>query len=179
MARDSRVADTSAPTMPGMAERRTSPDAADVRSAYDRALGMLARREYSQRELRTRLDHAGCDDAESESAIKRLRAQHFQDDGRFGEMIVRARVGQGYGPARIRAELRSHGLADPAIRVLLEQADPDWEALAARQLRKQYAGRPARDPAARSKRAAFLLRRGFAAATVRIVTHSTVDDPSD
>ncbi len=151
----------------------------DDRSAYDRALGMLARREYSQRELRTRLEHAGCDESVAESALKTLRAQHCQDDHRFGEMIVRARVGQGYGPDRIRAELRSHGLTDAAIRALIDAAKADWDALARTQLRKKYGGRPAADHAERGKRAAFLVRRGFAAATVRIVTHSDVETPDD
>lgn len=149
------------------------------RTAYDRALGMLARREYSQRELRTRLERAGCDEEESESALTRLRDQHYQDDGRFGEMIVHARVGQGYGPGRIRAELRSHGLSDDAIRTLLDVAGVDWQALALTQLRKKYGRRPATDHAERGKRAAFLLRRGFAAATVRIVTHAEGGDPDD
>lgn len=149
------------------------------RSAYDRALGMLARREYSQRELRTRLEHAGCDEDESTDALKRLRDQHYQDDHRFGEMIVRARAGQGYGPARIRAELRSHGLADAAIRALLDAAGTDWPALARAQLRKKYGGKPPLDHAERGKRAAFLSRRGFTAATVRIVTHSDVETPDD
>jgi len=137
---------------------------------------MLARREYSQRELRARLEHAGCDEAESESALRTLQKQHYQDDDRFGEMIVRARVGQGYGPARIQAELRSHGLGDAAIRALIHGADADWEGLAAAQLRKKYGSRPVADHAERGKRAAFLLRRGFSAATVRIVTHSEVGD---
>lgn len=150
-----------------------------ARSAYDRALGMLARREYSQRELRTRLDRAGCDEAESASAIRRLQDQQYQDDSRFGEMIVRARVGQGYGPSRIRAELRSHGLADPAIQELLDAAGADWVALAGAQLCKKYGGRPATEHAERAKRAAFLLRRGFDADTVRIVTRSEPGDPYD
>lgn len=140
---------------------------------------MLARREYSQRELRARLERAGCDEDESESALRRLQTQHYQDDGRFGEMIMRARVGQGYGPDRVRAELRSHGLTDAAIRLLLDAADADWLALARTQLRKKYGTKPAADRAERGKRAAFLLRRGFSAATVRIVTHSEVGDPGD
>lgn len=149
------------------------------RDAYDRALAMLARREYSQRELRARLEHAGCDEAESEIALGKLREQKYQDDARFGEMIARARVGQGYGPARIQAELRSHGLGDAAIRALIEAADADWEALARAQLRKKYGSKPPADHVERGKRAAFLLRRGFTAATVRIVTHSEVGDPGD
>lgn len=164
--------------MSGMDRRKSSSDG-NARSAYDRALGMLARREYSQRELRTRLERAGCDEDESKGALERLRDQHYQDDDRFGEMIVRARVGQGYGPDRIRVELRSHGLADAAIRSLLDAADADWLALARTQLRKKYGTKPVTDHAERGKRAAFLLRRGFAAATVRIVTHSDVETPDD
>ena len=160
-----------------MKRKRTKGGDSAQRSAYDRALGMLARREHSRRELRVRLEHAGCDEAESESALSTLQEQHHQDDHRFGEMIVRTRVGQGYGPARIRAELRSHGLADAAIRELVDQAEADWTALAAAQLRKKYGGKAAGDHAERGKRAAFLLRRGFTAATVRIVTHSEVGDP--
>lgn len=140
---------------------------------------MLARREYSQRELRARLEHAGCDEEEAESALRTLQKQHYQDDHRFGEMIVRARVRQGYGPARIQAELRSHGLADAVIRALLDAADTDWEASATAQLRKKYGAKSAADHAERGKRAAFLLRRGFTAATVRIVTHSEVGDSGD
>jgi len=59
---------------------------------------------------------------------------------------------------------------------LIHGADADWEGLAAAQLRKKYGSRPVADHAERGKRAAFLLRRGFSAATVRIVTHSEVGD---
>ena len=162
-----------------MKRRLISDPGQPERSAYDRALGMLARREYSQRELRTRLERAGCDEAESEVALGKLREQHYQDDARFGEMIVRTRTGQGYGPDRIRAELRSHGLSDGAIRDLLDGVEADWPAIARAQLRKKYGGRLPADYAERGKRAAFLLRRGFAAATVRIVTHSDVDSSGD
>ena len=148
----------------------------DERSAYDRGLTMLARREHSQRELRARLERGGYDEAEAGEAIKRLGEQEYQDDNRFGEMVLRARIAQGYGPSRIRAELRSHGLDEGAIRSLLDQADADWNASAAAQLRKKYGSKPATDHAERGKRAAFLLRRGFSAATVRAVTHAQIDD---
>lgn len=151
----------------------------DKPDAYDRALGMLARREYSRRELRTRLERAGYDEDESEAALGRLRDQHYQDDRRFAEMIVRTRTGQGYGPARIRAELRSHGLGDTVIRELLEASAVDWDALALAQLRKRYGTRPPADHAELGKRAAFLLRRGFAAATVGSVTHAEPGDPQE
>lgn len=167
--------DAGCPYNQGVKDKRNQGSGGSDRSAYDRALGMLARREYSRRELRARLDRAGCDEQEAEGAIRRLQEQDYQDDDRFGGMIVRARIGQGYGPQRIRAELRSHGLGDGAIRALLEAEEVDWTARACAQLRKKYGTTPAADHAERGKRAAFLMRRGFPAATVRIVTHSDVD----
>jgi regulatory protein len=142
------------------------------RSAYEHALAMLARREYSRHELRVRLQHAGYDPEESETALRRLREEGYQDECRFGDMIVRARVGQGYGPARIRAELRSHQLADDAIDTLIDAAGVDWEQLAVAQVRKKYGSAMVSDPATRAKHMAFLARRGFAAATVRIAVQS-------
>src|SRR6185437_3208212 len=136
----------------------------------------MARREHSQRELRARLEHGGYDEIEAADAIKQLGAQSYQDDDRFAEMLLRARVAHGYGPARIRAELRSHGLAAAAIDKLIATCGLDWNALATAQLRKKYGHMPAADHAERGKRAAFLMRRGFAAATVRAATHAEIED---
>jgi len=148
----------------------------DDRTAYDRGLSMLARREHSQRELRARLEHGGYDEAEAAEAIERLGEQNCQDDERFAEMLLRARIAHGYGPARIRAELRSHGLNATAIDALIAAAEVDWNALATAQLRKKYGSRPAADHAERGKRAQFLSRRGFSADTVRVVSHAEVED---
>ncbi|MEI7036223.1 regulatory protein RecX [Fulvimonas yonginensis] len=149
------------------------------RSAYDKALGLLARREHSRRELELKLRHGGYDAEEAGAAVERLGEQRYQDDDRFAEVLVRSRASQGYGPQRIRAELKSHGVPDGRIRELLDAAGVDWEASAADQLRRRYGARSSREPAERARRAQFLLRRGFAAATVRRVTHAEVDDAAD
>ncbi|MDF3981110.1 regulatory protein RecX [Luteibacter sp. PPL201] len=149
-----------------------------ARTAYDKALGLLARREHSRRQLRQKLERGGFARDESAEALERLGDQGYQDDDRFAGSLVRSRVGQGYGPARIRAELRSQGIADEVIRRLLEAADVDWHQLAADQLRRRYGGATA-DPAERARRAQFLLRRGFAAATVRVLTHADAEDADD
>jgi regulatory protein len=161
--------------------RRKREDAADKPrpSAYDKALGLLARREQSRRELRRKLDRGGYAGEEAAAALARLAEQRYQDDERFAGMLLRNRAGQGYGPLRIRAELKTHGLADAAIRRLLDEAEVDWNASAAAQLRRHYGGKAAADPAERARRAQFLLRRGFSAATVRYVTHAEVDDADE
>ena len=80
---------------------------------------------------------------------------------------------------RLRAELKSHGLSDARIRSLLDALEIDWADSAAAQLRRRYGSTGTADPAERARRAQFLLRRGFPAATVRHVTHADVDDAAD
>lgn len=150
-----------------------------VPSAYDKALGLLARREQSKRELRRKLDQRGYAGEEAEAALERLGEQHYQDDERFAGMLLRNRAGQGYGPLRIRMELKTHGLPELTIRQLLDEAEVDWEASAATQLRRRYGGKAGADHAERARRVQFLLRRGFSTATVMHVTHAEVDDADE
>jgi regulatory protein len=165
--------------LPGKDQSGENQPAKSKRSAYDKALGLLARREHSRRELKTKLRQGGYESEETSAAIDRLGEQHYQDDDRFGEVLLHSRIAQGYGPMRLRVELKSHGLADARIRELLDAADVDWDASAAAQLRRRYGGVGTTDPTERSRRAQFLLRRGFAAATVRSVTHADVDEAAD
>lgn len=145
-------------------------------SAYDKALGLLARREQSRRELAMKLARAGYGRDEIDAALDRLAADRYQDDERFAGVMARSRAGQGYGPARIRAELKSHGLSDARIHAEIDALEVDWQALAAEQLRRRYHGEAATGPAERARRAQFLLRRGFAAATVRALTRADMDE---
>ncbi|HZX71311.1 MAG TPA: regulatory protein RecX [Rhodanobacter sp.] len=154
---------------------RADQDEKPRRSAYDKALGLLVRREHSQRELQAKLRQGGYEVGEATAAIGRLGEQHYQDEQRFAQALVRSRLSQGYGPLRLRAELKSHAMPAAMIRECIDAADIDWDEVAAAQLRRRYGGAGTKDPAERAKRAQFLLRRGFAAATVRSVTHAEVD----
>lgn len=147
--------------------------------AYDKGLGLLGRREHSARELKSKLARKGHAKEDISSAIGRLRDRSYQSDDRFGISIARTRVAQGYGPARIRAELKSHGLADAAVRAAIEAADADWLAVAAAQLKRRFGTKPAADREERGRRVQFLLRRGFDPATVRAVTRAEIDDPGE
>lgn len=162
-----------------MKKRTDNPNAKPQPSAYNKALGLLARREHSRKELRQKLGRSGYAGDEAGEALDRLGEQHYQDDDRFAEALIRNRSAQGYGPMRLRAELKSHGLPDARIRSLLDAAQIDWAQSAAAQLRRRYGATGVSDPAERARRAQFLLRRGFPAATVRDVTHADVDDAAD
>lgn len=131
--------------------------------AYERAVGLLARREHSWRELERKLGQRGYPADAIRGALERLLAAGYQSDARFGEMLVRSRVARAYGPLRIRAELSRHGLDDALIDTLLHAAeqDSDWLQLATDLLRRHYRGKPANSYRERGKRAQFLQRRGF------------------
>ncbi|MGH8123742.1 MAG: regulatory protein RecX [Rudaea sp.] len=149
-------------------------------AAYDKALALLVRREHSARELKSKLAQRGLDAEESDAALIKLQSKDFQSDTRFGEMLVRTRLEGGYGARWIVAELRTHGLDEAAARALIEAAEPDWPELIRRQLRRRYGERRPKGFAERNKRAAFLLRRGFEAAAVKlIVGESGMDDSPD
>jgi len=147
---------------------RRSPDNREG-GAYDKALALLARREHSARELKSKLERRGLDDKDSATALAELQAKNYQSDDRFGEMLVRSRLEGGYGARWIIAELRQHGIAESRARELIDAAEPDWPELIRRQLRRRYGARKPADVAERNKRAAFLLRRGFDTATVKLV----------
>ena len=148
--------------------------------AYEKALSLLARREHSARELKSKLEQRGLDAEESATALAELQAKNYQNDERFGEMLVRSRLEGGYGARWILAELRQHGIGEARACELIAAAEPDWAELVRRQLRRRYGGKPARDFAERNKRAAFLLRRGYDAATVTLITRAEgFDEASD
>ena len=160
---------------------RKPSDKNDRPDAYSKALGLLARREHSARELKSKLERRGYDADESAATLDSLQSKNFQSDSRFGEMLVRSRIEGGYGPRWIIAELKTHGIGESRSRELIDAAEPDWLELVRRQLRRRYGGKPAASLAERSKRAGFLLRRGFDASTVKLAVGNSgmADLPDD
>lgn len=145
------------------------------RTAAADALGLLARREHSAQELAAKLDRRGHSAAQAKTAIEQLQSRDWQSDVRFAQALARRRAGQGYGPLRIRAELKSHGLESATIEGALGELEVDWQAQARAQLRR-HGGAGVASPAGRARLAAFLLRRGFDAATVRAATRIAGSD---
>jgi len=136
--------------------------------AYQRALGLLVRREHSAGELKRKLRDKGVEAEESDAALEALQRQGFQDDRRYAEALVRSRALAGQGPVRIRAELRMNGVPAADIDAAFDAAEVDgldWMAVAARvAARFQPVLREARGPEGlklRHRALSFLLRRGF------------------
>lgn len=124
-------------------------------------MGLLARREHSRAELQRKLAERGFAAEDIEPLLDRLAAQRLQSDARFTESYVRMRRGRGYGPQRIRAELRERGIgADLIGQALDAQAGADtpriddiW--------RRKFAGCLPQDYRERARQMRFLQQRGF------------------
>jgi len=155
---------------PGEPRKRRRPEPTPAQ----RALGLLTRREHSRRELARKLAARGVGNEEAAAAVARMAAEGWQDDARFAEQLARSRAAGGHGPARIRAELATHGLDDEAVakafRALADAGEDDWPGKARALVHRRYGAGCAEDPVLRRKAAGFLIRRGFDAATARAAT---------
>lgn len=143
---------------PGAGEDDVGP--ADMRMA---AMNLLARREHSLGELRQKLRRRFDNVAMLETQLQKLVEENLQSDDRFAESFARQRAGRGYGPARVRQEMREKNLSDIAIARAFESAELDWPALAETVFRKKF-GEPGRvELKEKARRMRFMQYRGFSA----------------
>ncbi|MGO4220713.1 recombination regulator RecX [Lysobacter sp. TAF61] len=156
----------------GPARRRGRPQ----QTPLQRALGLLARREHSRKELSRKLTARGLDAADVEKAVGRLAGEGWQDDKRFAESLVRSRAGSGYGPVRIRAELATHGLDREAIARAMETYEGDWAENARDLAQRRFGSTLAEELNLQRKAADLLLRRGFDGASIRAAIRFDPDD---
>lgn len=125
------------------------------------AMNYLARREHSRVELTHKLNAKFSDNPELvQSVLQQLIDDGLQSDNRFAENYVNYRANRGYGPNRIRQELKQKGLGDTVIGLAIEQAEVDWFELLEQQFNKKFPN-PDQDIKSKAKQQKFLLYRGF------------------
>lgn len=142
-------------------------DAELLALARDKALGLLARREHSRLELRNKLRQRGYTGAIIEPLLDELAAERLQSEQRFAESYTYNRVEKGYGPLRIRSELRERGVDEALQEQALGVYDEEWgDRLAALQ-QARYGDAAPEDYAEQARQMRFLARRGFPEAAIR------------
>lgn len=143
---------------------------------HDAAVGLLARREHSARELITKLVRRGFDAGEVEAQVQRLAEAGLQSDARFAELYAEQRVRRGDGPLKIRAALSERGIPGELVDDVLEAHEDEWTERARDALAKRFGlTLPASRPE-RARWARFLRGRGFPAAVVYRVTTNDDDE---
>jgi regulatory protein len=128
---------------------------------------LLASREHSRKELARKLLSRSHAAAEVEQVLDQLAAQGLQSDARYAEAYIHSRLQRGYGPLRIRVELKERGVSGDLITDYLHD-DPDlwWEQLHDIHDRK-YGQDRATEQKERARRARFLAYRGFSGEMIR------------
>jgi regulatory protein len=138
---------------------RPTGTAVDVRRA---AMDLLARREHSRLELRTKLGKRFDVDAHDIVVqVDRLEAEGLQSDRRLAEAYIRARSNRGHGPIKIRVELRVKGVDDDLSAAAFNECGIDWSALATEVEVRRFGEDPSIDLKEKARRGRFLLQRGF------------------
>jgi len=157
------------PAEPQESKRRSPP------SARNQAMNWLARREYSQAELRARLAERDFTQEQIEVAVAGLVADGLQSDERFAESFVAVRMRKGQGPVRIRMELKRRGLAGELIRRYLDVGSQTWANLASEVRQRKFGANMPDDFSEKARQMRFLEYRGFTGDQIR----SAVGDDFD
>jgi len=135
-----------------------------------RALRYLARREHSRAELARKLAPHAESPALLETVLNDLASRKQLSDERYAEVRANS-LGRKYGAAKIRQDLKAHGVAEAVIQGV--SAEGDLEKAKAILARKYRALAINRDE--KAKRARFLQSRGFSYEIIRKVL-STDDE---
>jgi len=135
------------------------------RTLKQRAIGMLARREYSRAELAARLAAGGGDRDEIDPVLDELERAGYLSDTRFASGVVRQKAG-GYAKRAIAHALREKGVAAPAAKEALAALDGDDEFAQALALWQRRFGRAPADERDKARQVRFLVSRGYAIGVV-------------
>ncbi len=166
--------------MPRMVRNKSkNRDPADPEAIRARALRAVTRREYGARELQAKLVRTGASESVARQVVEDFAARGWQSDARYAESVARVRIGQGYGPLRIRAELQAAGVADTFISAAIQEPEVGgWLACAHASYAHRFHTPPA-DAAGWQKAWRFLAQRGFSAEHIRSALKNVPDDAFD
>jgi regulatory protein len=144
--------------------REAAPDApglAPFDEIRSRALKLLTTREHSRLELARKLGRRGYPASAVDAVLDALIADDLLSEERLVAAYVAERLDKGFGPLRIRFELREKGLSDDQIEPYLSLDDEALIHCLGAVYRKRYGERPIADPRDQQKRSRFLEYRGF------------------
>ena len=141
-------------------ERSALEQAARESGLKDRALSLLTARPLSRKELIDRLiERADATEKEAEAVADELERLGLLNDRTYAETLVRHYSAKGYGPYRLREELRRRGVPRAYWDEALDNLDDPAEAIDAL-LRQKLRGRTA-DRKELKRASDYLARKGY------------------
>lgn len=126
-------------------------------------MDLLSRREHAVAELSCKLINKGFDECFVDEALAKLVDDGLLSDARYTESYVRFRMNKGFGPVRIREELRQRGVTSGLVNDYVNFQDECWIETAREAWRKRFDGHFPEDMKVRARQQQFLQYRGFTA----------------
>jgi regulatory protein len=133
-------------------------------SLRNRAIGLLARREYARSELEKRLIARGAERAEVRALVEALASEGLLSDARYARALVARRAGSS-SRRRIADELKAAGVAPEDIESALSESEFDDEAALSALWQRRFGHAPA-DERDKARQVRFLQSRGFALSAI-------------
>ncbi|GJH43371.1 recombination regulator RecX [Pasteurella canis] len=108
-------------------------------TALNYVINLLARREYSEFEIRCKMQEKCFTELEIDEVLRYCQQKNWQNDQRFTENYLIFRSQRGYGLNRIKQELQQlKGISSDVIQQALDEAGINWSELALTVLRKKF-----------------------------------------
>ena len=143
--------------------------AAGVRKAMRHALFLLEHRDFSKKELATRLEEKGYEEDFAVAAAEKIAAMGYIDDRRYAERLVERKKNK-VGEQQIRYELSKAGISrEDADDILAEMYDEssDGVAVVLKEMRRKLKGEIPDDRQAQAKLFNSFRAKGFTFETVK------------
>ena len=142
-----------------------------VKKAKLRAMNLLTRRDYSEHDLRCKLDKDGYPGEVTDAAIEYVRSFGYVDDLKYAGNYIRSCIG-GRSRREIELKLKEKGIPAELIEQAMEQEYQDDECedeLIRRLIHKRCKDLDAMDHNSKQKLYAYMYNKGFSVDRVRHV----------
>ncbi|WP_386691869.1 Regulatory protein RecX [Lonepinella sp. MS14434] len=107
--------------------------------ALNYLINILARRDYSEYEIRCKMQQKAFSEEDIDQALAHCQQRHWQSDQRFAENYLNFRANRGYGVNRIKQELRQlKGVSSQIIQNVIEQSEINWSDIALSVLNRKF-----------------------------------------
>ncbi len=141
----------------------------DLEKARASALASLCMREHSVKELSEKLARKEYKQESIEIVIKECLDSNYLNDERFAEIYWRNRTRKGFGPNKIKQELKFKGISSSMADRTMNQEELDFDEVVQRVYEKKFKGKPIGDFKDKAKRQNYLYQRGFPTELIRLV----------
>ena len=135
-------------------------------------MDLLARREHTRLELTHKLKSRIEENSLLDAVLDELVDENLLSHERFCEAFVFSRTNKGYGPVRIKSELRERGVDASIVETYLHEEPEAWIEGLRKVIIKKYGSSPDNSYQQQAKQKRFLLQRGFTFEQIHVALNS-------